>query len=182
MADENTIELPSVVQRFREAGEALETLRARLRALELAEDAQTRSAQSIGTASDVLVSSAHEMSSITETMRAACSLTEQAMESTRRFLEGTDLSGLRTSIDSIENVMAGNQRTTDEQLKAISEAVATDAQTSAEALATITALAAKIENDLVAARSEAARANAAREALEAKIQAIPEKTRRKLGL
>lgn len=182
MADDNTIELPSVVQRFREAGETLETLRARLRALELAEDSQTRSAQSIGDASDALVSSANELASLTDAVRAACDLTEQAMESTRRFLESTDLSGLRTSMDAVEQTVASNQRSAEAQITSLASSVAANTQSLNELLSIVTALAAKVDGDITAARTEAAQAKAARQALEAKIQAIPEKNRRKLGL
>lgn len=158
MSDESvSLELRSVVQRFNDSGEVLEQLRERLRLLAEADETQSASASSIGEASEELRQFAGELAKETAALASAAAETKAAMETAREFLQGTDLKVIREDVGRLA--------------------------TGQEALQTAnTRVVELLEQELIAIRTELGEAVQARQQLEAKIAAVPEKTRRKLGL
>ena len=124
MTEDNEFNLPSAIERFRQAGELLSVLGQRLSDLELAEASQTKAAQSIEGASSTLASSASELAILASGMRETCALIEQVMESARQFLESTDLSSLYVSIDELKSTTSSDQRSVVGQIQMLHESVA----------------------------------------------------------
>ncbi len=186
MPDENTIELPSVVQRFRESSDALDSLRERLRSLALAEDTQTEAATSIETASGNLNSLLNEIGSAVSGLSSASELVQAAMEAARADMEGTDLLAVKSGLDTVvlsiaelRDMSATDKSNLRDELAAIRD---DSTRTSAALQASVEALSQRLSEELAVARAEAAALNATREQLEAKIAGVPEKYRRKFGL
>jgi hypothetical protein len=189
MHDDPANELQSVIQRFREAVDSLGVLKERLMALELAQETQARSADSIGAASRALAGHADELGSLTVQLRGSCAATDSAMSAARRFLDGSDLSTLLANVESLRQEVGDHQRTTVEHLQTLSGVVTTDSQTTESLVSMVSRLQERLDGEVAGARKEAAAALDARHALEvelqslrAKVQAIPEKHRRKFGL
>lgn len=186
MPDDNTIELPSVVQRFRESSDALESLRERLRSLALAEDTQTKAAASLETASGNLNSLLNDIGSAVSGLSSASELVQAAMEAARAYMEGTDLGAVKSGLDTVglsiaelRDISATDKSNLHDELAAIRDE---STRTSAELQASVEALSQRLSEELAVARAEAAALNATREQLEAKIASVPEKYRRKFGL
>lgn len=168
MHDDNIIELPGVVQRFRDATDTLVALRERLRELELAENTQNRSAQSMVVAADGLSSLVEELGSTAAALRATCDLTDKALDAARAFLQGTDLASLSTAIGGVATSVEAGQAATNKRLSGIA--------------GSIESLHKKFDGELIALRNEAANTAATLKDLRWKVQQIPEKTRHKFGL
>lgn len=158
MSDESvSLELRSVVQRFNDSSEVLEQLRERLRLLALADETQSASAKSIGEASEQLREFAGEVEKETSALASAVAETKAAMEIAREFLQGTDLKAIREEVGRLTMgqtaLQTGNTRVVE-----------------------------LLELELAAMRTELGQVTQARQQLEANIAAVPDKTRRKLGL
>lgn len=112
---------------------------------------------SIGEASEHLRQFASELEKETAALASAVAETKAAMETAREFLQGTDLKAIREEVGRLATGQAelqtGNARVVE-----------------------------LLEVELAAMRTELGQATQARQQLEAKIAAVPEKTRRKLGL
>lgn len=159
--DSASLELRSVVQRFNDSTEVLGQLRERLRSLAEAEDSQAASAESLDDASEHLRSFTTQIEQSTATLQAAVDETRAAMAVAREFLEGTDLKAVRGDLSQLERVVAAGNGALEVSVARIVEL---------------------LEREVVGAKGEASHAVLARQQLEAKIAAIPEKTRRKFGL
>lgn len=101
MPDDNSIELQSVVQRFKESSAALEVLREKLRVMAVAEEHQERAVAAIEGASAALLSLVEGTNSIGQLLSQATDRTGQAIEIARLFLEGTDLAAATSSIEAL---------------------------------------------------------------------------------
>ena len=183
MADDTTIELQTVVQRFRESGDALESLKARLQTLATAESVQTKAAKSIETASSELRAFVKEIEVAVSALATTCQQAQVAMDAARVFLEGTDLLAVKSGLDSIgqsvddlKSELAGGIATELALVRQQSES------SNVSLLHAIESFSTRFEHELADAHARASTATAAREALEARIAAVPEKSRRKLGL
>lgn len=95
MSSDASLDVPAVVAQFREAEERLAELRERLRAIVLAEEGAERAATSIQEASNHLVETARALTVQTEAIDRARSVTLDALDAARTFMEGTDLSAMR---------------------------------------------------------------------------------------
>lgn len=179
MPEPTTIDLPSVVQRFRDSAEALDKLREQLRHLELAQDIQEDASASIASAAEALTDTAVKTASVVDELRSASSLTTSSLELAREFLERSDLSALNAVVQEVASAIAGIETQLATELTSLSAAVASH---HAMVDGRIQSLEATLSQQLVAAQSELAHAHYARLAAEARIAAIPEKYRRKLGL
>jgi hypothetical protein len=158
MSEESSaMDLRSVVQRFSDSSEALEQLRERLRRLAEAEDAQVDAADSINEARDQLRRLTGELENEIAVLSAATAETRSAMAAATEFLQGTDLKLIRDEITRLGSAQ-DDLRSSNSQIAEL------------------------LEHDLASARTEASQAVEARRQLEAKVAALPEKTRRKFGL
>lgn len=161
MANDSVVELPTVVQRFRESTEVLEALRERLRALELAEDVQGRAAEALDTTASSMNRTAAAMGEAASNLSTACQHTEVSMGLARQLLEVSDVASLRHEVAAV--LQAQN-------------AAASEAATTRELVERI------LQVDLENAQVDAAAAQSSLRALEAKVAAIPQKYRNKFGL
>ncbi len=159
--DSASLELRSVVQRFNDSNEVLTQLRERLRSLADSEDSQTASSQKLGEASDHLRSYTAHLEEITTALQAAATETQKAMTTAREFLQGTGLKAVRGDVSQLEAAVAAGNGALQVSNARIIEL---------------------LEQEIVSTRAEAAQAVQARQALEAKIATVPERSRRKFGL
>ena len=180
--DPNSLELRSVVKRFNDSGQALEQLREKLRTLADLEAENTSSTASVTAASEALTNHAAQIDLALEGLRSAIGQTEGAMTAARGLLDGSDFASIRTEVAAIGTAVGGGRDEMRAATGSISEQIRKLQEAHAATGTSVSRVLALLEQELATARVQASAANEARLALEAKVQAIPEKTRRKLGL
>ena len=196
-------ELPAVQRRFEESATALEELRSRLRGLADAQSQQEASARSIDEGAAVLTKVAGELSDVLGAVHTGVATLDGALNAARTMIESADIQGLTARFDAAED---GVRKAVSEELSRVAATV--NAAVLAE-LSPLTGANEKLDGlgaNLVALRSDVAelassmvtieatraerdqwRANAeqwrtAFNALNAKVAALDDRTKKKHGL
>ena len=98
---EGAIEITSVITQFRESESLLEEVRERLKAIALSEEGAAGTRGSLESAAGSLGESVASLRAVVEEIAAVRRASVAALEAAQKFLEGTDLSALRTSVESL---------------------------------------------------------------------------------
>lgn len=98
--DDGGLSIPDVVAQFRASEEMLDQVRERLKALVLAEEGADRAASSIESAATTLRDTAIALDHIVDEIKDVRDTTLTALGAARRFLDGTDVDGLRRDFNT----------------------------------------------------------------------------------
>ena len=199
--------LRSVIQRFEESSSALDSLNETILALGIAHEDQAEQVAAIRRMSDQASEFIARIGDASQLARDALTGIGAALEAATRFIEGTDLNALQSSMQATEvavRTLAESQAPLLEHMNAEIGAVSNDQAKMQEAIdayadttrTAITGLAEDVRTAIgsLVQRAEAAEAltveekgrrqaaEAELESLRAAIAAVPEKSRRKFGL
>jgi len=196
-------ELPAVQRRFEESATALEELRSRLRGLADAQNQQEASAHSINEGAAALTKVAGELSDVMGAVHAGVGTLDDALSSARTIIESADVQALTARFDAAED---GVRKAVSEELSravdTVNAAVAAELSPLTGANERLDGVGASLESlrsDVTELASsmvtiEAARAErdqwkanaeqwqAAFNALNAKVTALDDRTKKKHGL
>jgi pyridoxal biosynthesis lyase PdxS len=98
---EGAIEITSVITQFRESESLLEAVREKLMSIALSEEGAAGARGSLESAAGSLSESVASLRAVVEEIAAVRKASVSALEAAQKFLEGTDLSALRTSVESL---------------------------------------------------------------------------------
>ncbi len=157
MADDRGIDIKVVAQRFTQSTEALDQLAQKLSSLTSNNESITRANQNVTQAANQIQKLVDELARLTTTMKDAGAKVEIASNTAAQFLSQTDLSSIGRGLDLILVTLNGKVSDLDGQVRNLQESSN------------------KKELELSSARAEL-------DVLKGKINAVPEKQRKKLGL
>ena len=165
----------SVTERFAEATAALDTLRKHLGALAGAQQHQAAMSDAITEASTQLRQMISTLGSTTETAHTALAELQGALAAAARFLEGSQVEALRHEVISLQEGIASAQTSAAAEAATLREAVERVDDKLAQELE-------QVREERNTARVELAATRDRLEQLEAKVAAIPKRTRQKFDL
>lgn len=171
MSDEPSLELRSVVQRFKESSTALEELQERLRALALAEEQQSRVATALDGTAETVARFAVSADAATSTLQEAITKATDALSAASSFLAGTDLSALNSVVHEMERVLGD-----------LAARITVQAEDIDGLHKSIERIELAITTESQNARQEASEAKRELTELQSKIGSLPDRVRRKAGL
>jgi DNA repair exonuclease SbcCD ATPase subunit len=156
MADDRGIDIKLVAQRFTQSTEALDQLAQKLSSLTSNNESITRANQNVTQASNQIQKLLDELARLTTTMKDAGSKVEIASSTAAQFLSQTDLSSIGRGLDLILVTLNGKVSDLENQVRSLDESSH------------------KKDLELSVVRTEL-------DSLKAKVAAVPEKQRKKLG-
>ncbi len=116
---EGAIEITSVITQFRESETLLETLREKLKSIALSEEGAASARGSLESFAGSLSEFKASLMDVVEKIAEVGKVSESALKAADKFLEGTDLSALRTSVESLpkklETTIADGMKQMDEK-------------------------------------------------------------------
>ena len=171
MSTSDSLSLTAVIDRFTDSERALEQIRQSLQALQLAEDTHGRAASALETVADRTGEFTATVQRHVDELNATAELLRSALTTAREFLEGTDLRALQEELARVGDSVAG-----------ISQRLDTTEQADAQRWTTFETRLQQAEELRREAEEARKDAEAAKAELEALKQAIPVRTKRKMGL
>lgn len=171
--DEFTFE--SVTERFAAATAALDTLHRHISSLTGAQEHQIAMSDAISDAAKELREMVATLASATEAVQTALVDLRESLASAAGFLEGSQVEALRREVESLRDGIASAQESASADTDSLRAAVMRAGDKLAEELE-------QIREERDTARVELATARDQLERLEAKVAAIPKRTRQKFGL
>ena len=165
----------SVTERFAEATAALDTLHQHLGALAGAQQHQAAMSDAITGAATQVAEMVSTLESTTETANTALTELQGALAAAARFLEGSQVEALRHEVISLQEGIASAQTSTAAEAATLREAVERVGNKLAQELE-------QVREERNTARVELAATRDRLEQLEAKVAAIPKRTRQKFDL
>ena len=165
----------SVTERFAAATAALDTLHRHMNSLTGAQEHQAAMSDAISDAADELREMVATLASATEAVQTALVDLREALASSAGFLEGSQVQTLRGEVISLQEGIASAQAIASADTEALRTAVTRVGDKLAEELD-------QIREERDTARVELAAARDRLEQLEAKVAAIPKRTRQKFDL
>lgn len=106
--DDGGLSIPDVVAQFRRSEQTLEAVRERLKSLVLTEEGADRAATSIESAASTLRDTALALDRMVGEIKEVRDATLTALGAARRFLDGTDVDGLRRDFDAFTTEVRGD--------------------------------------------------------------------------
>jgi uncharacterized coiled-coil protein SlyX len=155
--DDKGLDIKVVVQRFAQSTEALDKLGEKLSSLTSSSEAISQANQSVTEVAIQIRKIVDEFSRMTGTMRDASNKVENAATVASQFLAQTDLSSISRGLDSIQISLNGRISDLESQVRELSTTVQ------------------QRDSELAQTKAELA-------GLKSKINAVPEKQRKKLSL
>jgi predicted nucleic acid-binding Zn-ribbon protein len=155
--DDKGLDIKVVVQRFAQSTEALDKLGEKLSTLTSSSEAISKANQSVTEVTAQIRKIVDEFSRMTGTMRDASNKVENAATVASQFLAQTDLSSISRGLDSIQISLNGRISDLENQVEGLSEKLQSK------------------DLELTQTKSELA-------GLKSRINAVPEKQRKKFGL
>ena len=165
----------SVTERFAAATAALDTLHQHLGSLAAAQERQATMSDAIGEAAKQLREMVSTLASTTETAHSSLVDLRKALAGAAEFLQGSQVEALRHEVVSLQEGIASARTSAAADAQSLRAAVERVGDNLAEELE-------RIREERNTARVELAAASDRLERLEAKIEAIPKRTRQKFGL
>lgn len=157
MADDKALELRSITERFEHSTKVLDDLFERMTSLKATTDVLDMNSQTTQAATNAIRSAASELATMNGQLVSAVKSIRAAAEGIAHFMAQADTASIRASIADINNLLT-------------SQFVRITAERDASAI------------ELAGVRQELASARSELDSLRSKLAAVPEKTRRKLGL
>lgn len=178
MSDHDSLSLTAVIERFTDSERALEQVRRNLQALQLAEDIQTKAASALETVASQTGTFVGSVEGYLGELHRTQDLVQSALTTAREFLEGTDVPALQRELARLGDEVASIGQRLEASDKASAERwTSLEAQLRNADEARSEAEETRREADRFRQEAEAAKAE-----LEALKNAIPDRTRRKMGL
>jgi len=184
MAGES-INIESVVRRFDDSTRALSDLQATIETLGTSQATQQRAADSIEDAASRLLEFTSQLGEVCEKVSEANAAAVEALGAAEKFLEGTDLSQMKSQVLELSGQAARIVELLEGSLQEARQTASAAESAREDANSELQALQAKIEEaDQAASSAQRAKESTESElqALKAKVADLPERARRKFGL